>query len=164
MQLGGRAIRLDGGAEFARSRHRVVTTVCYTKRLPSSAVIVGSMASTTALARPIYLSGIMPVAPGHDWIPARLQARLLVESSLPTNLTRGERRLAFARRLYDGELPEAALVAFADRTDCHGPRKPARQHCRACGWGWALRGHHSAPASQSTKSAESCEQEPSGGG
>lgn len=32
-------------------------------------------------------------------------ARQIVESSLPANLTRKERRLAFARRLYAGELP-----------------------------------------------------------
>lgn len=43
-------------------------------------------------------------------------ARQIVESSLPPNLTRRERRLAFARRLYAGELPEAALQAFADWT------------------------------------------------
>ena len=40
-------------------------------------------------------------------------ARRIVESSLPPNLTRTERRLAFARRLYAGELPEAALRAYA---------------------------------------------------
>ncbi len=43
-------------------------------------------------------------------------ARQIVESSLPANLPRRERRLAFARRLYAGELPEAALLAFADWT------------------------------------------------
>jgi hypothetical protein len=41
-------------------------------------------------------------------------ARAIVESSLPLTLTRRERRLAFARRLYAGELPDAALLAFAD--------------------------------------------------
>jgi hypothetical protein len=41
-------------------------------------------------------------------------ARAIVESSLPSNLTRRDRRLAFARRLYAGEMPEAALVAFAE--------------------------------------------------
>ena len=40
-------------------------------------------------------------------------ARAIVESSLPSNLTRRDRRLAFARRLYAGEMPEAALLAFA---------------------------------------------------
>jgi hypothetical protein len=41
-------------------------------------------------------------------------ARAIIESSLPLTLTHRERRLAFARRLYAGELPEAALVAFAE--------------------------------------------------
>lgn len=41
-------------------------------------------------------------------------ARAIIESSLPPNLTGKERRLAFARRLYAGELPEAALLAFAE--------------------------------------------------
>lgn len=41
-------------------------------------------------------------------------ARAIVESSLPPNLARRERRLAVARRFYAGELPEAALMAFAD--------------------------------------------------
>jgi hypothetical protein len=41
-------------------------------------------------------------------------ARAIIESSLPKSLTGRERRLAFARRLYEGELPEAALAAFAD--------------------------------------------------
>jgi hypothetical protein len=41
-------------------------------------------------------------------------ARAIIESSLPLTLTRRERRLAFARRLYSGELPDAALLAFAD--------------------------------------------------
>ena len=38
----------------------------------------------------------------------------IVESSLPPGLTRRERRLALARRLYGGELPEEALQAFAE--------------------------------------------------
>jgi hypothetical protein len=41
-------------------------------------------------------------------------ARALVESSLPADLSRRDRRLAFARRLYAGDLPEAALQAFAE--------------------------------------------------
>lgn len=41
-------------------------------------------------------------------------ARAIVESSLPPNLSRRERRLAYARRMYGNELPEAALVAFAE--------------------------------------------------
>ena len=38
----------------------------------------------------------------------------IVLSSLPPGLNRRARRLAFARRFYDGELPEAALIAFAE--------------------------------------------------
>jgi len=41
-------------------------------------------------------------------------ARAIVLSSLPTGLSRRERRLAFARRFYEGELPEAALIAYAE--------------------------------------------------
>jgi hypothetical protein len=41
-------------------------------------------------------------------------ARAIIDSSLPLNLTRRERRLAFAKRLYAGELPDAALLAFAE--------------------------------------------------
>lgn len=41
-------------------------------------------------------------------------ARAIVLSSLPPGLDRRERRLAFARRLYEGELPEAALIAYAE--------------------------------------------------
>src|SRR5882724_4006527 len=46
-------------------------------------------------------------------------ARAIIESSLPLNLTRRERRLAFAKRLYAGELPDAALLAFAEWNGCH---------------------------------------------
>jgi hypothetical protein len=35
-------------------------------------------------------------------------------TSLPANLSRYDRRLAFARRFYEGELPEAAFIAFAE--------------------------------------------------
>lgn len=41
-------------------------------------------------------------------------ARAIVLSSLPPGLSRRERRLALARRLYAGELPEAALIAYAE--------------------------------------------------
>ena len=44
-------------------------------------------------------------------------AREIVESSLPSNLTGKERRLAWARRLYTGELPEKALLALAEWTE-----------------------------------------------
>lgn len=41
-------------------------------------------------------------------------ARAIVESSLPPNLSRREHRLAYARRMYGNELPEAAYIAFAE--------------------------------------------------
>jgi hypothetical protein len=41
-------------------------------------------------------------------------ARAIVLSSLPPGLSRREKRLAFARRFYQGELPEAALIAYAE--------------------------------------------------
>lgn len=41
-------------------------------------------------------------------------ARAIVESSLPPDLGRRARRLAYARRMYGDELPEAALIAFAE--------------------------------------------------
>ena len=41
-------------------------------------------------------------------------ARKIIESSLPGTLSRRERRLAVARRLYNDELPEAALIAHAE--------------------------------------------------
>lgn len=41
-------------------------------------------------------------------------ARAIVESSLPSNLSRRERRIAYARRMYGNELPDAALIAFAE--------------------------------------------------
>jgi hypothetical protein len=43
-------------------------------------------------------------------------ARKIVESSLAPDLSRKERRLAWARRFYTGELPEKALLAFAEWT------------------------------------------------
>jgi hypothetical protein len=41
-------------------------------------------------------------------------ARNIIESSLPETLSRRDRRLAVARRMYNDELPEAALRAHAD--------------------------------------------------
>lgn len=40
-------------------------------------------------------------------------ARMIVESSLPIHLQGAQRRLAWARRMYSGELPEEALLAYA---------------------------------------------------
>jgi len=41
-------------------------------------------------------------------------AREIVLSSLPSGLSRRERRLALAQRMYGGELPEEALLAYAE--------------------------------------------------
>jgi len=41
-------------------------------------------------------------------------ARTIVLSSLSPDLSRRDRRLALARRFYAGELPEAALLAYAN--------------------------------------------------
>jgi len=46
-------------------------------------------------------------------------ARKIVDSSLPDTLSRRDRRLATIRRLYNEELPEAALNAFADWQEDH---------------------------------------------
>lgn len=40
-------------------------------------------------------------------------ARAIVDSSLPAQLTRAEKRLAAIRRFYAGELPESAMQAHA---------------------------------------------------
>lgn len=44
-------------------------------------------------------------------------ARAIVHSSLLPGTSRRERRLAFARRMYDGELPLLALIAYAEWGD-----------------------------------------------
>lgn len=49
-------------------------------------------------------------------------ARAIVESSLPANLPRRDRRLVFIRRLYGDEVSEAAKIAFAEWS---GENQPA---------------------------------------
>jgi len=44
----------------------------------------------------------------------RQTAIAIIDSSLPLNLTREQRRYAIAKRLYGNELPEAALIAHAN--------------------------------------------------
>jgi hypothetical protein len=46
--------------------------------------------------------------------PNAAQRRLEICQCSSLRLTRRERRLAFAKRLYAGELPDAALLAFAE--------------------------------------------------
>lgn len=54
-------------------------------------------------------------------------ARIIVESSLSATLSRKERRLALARRMYGNELPEAALIEFAEWKVAKPCRRPPRQ-------------------------------------
>ena len=44
-------------------------------------------------------------------------ARAIIESSLPAGMTAEQRRYAVVKRLYGDELPEAALVAHAKRSE-----------------------------------------------
>jgi len=44
-------------------------------------------------------------------------ARAIVESSLPSESTRAQRRYAIVKRFYGDELPEAALIAYATYTE-----------------------------------------------
>ena len=48
-------------------------------------------------------------------------ARAIIQSSLPGSLTREQRRIAIARRLYRNELPDAALIAHARHVDPNTP-------------------------------------------
>lgn len=48
-------------------------------------------------------------------------ARAIVLSSLSPDLSRRDRRLAMARRFYSDELPEAALIAYAEWPDTGAP-------------------------------------------
>jgi hypothetical protein len=62
------------------------------------------------------------MTPAERWLAASSlfeTARKIVESSLPSGLALDQRRLAVARRLYQNELPEAALIAHAKFVD-HG--------------------------------------------
>lgn len=56
------------------------------------------------------------MTPEERWLAASSlfeTARKIVESSVPSALTMEDRRLVVIRRLYQNELPEAALVAHA---------------------------------------------------
>lgn len=56
------------------------------------------------------------MTPAERWQAAsslHAAARAIVESALPSGLSRESRRLAVARRFYGNELPEAALLAHA---------------------------------------------------
>ena len=48
-------------------------------------------------------------------------ARLFIEASLPPNLSRYERRLAYIKRMYGAVLPEAAHRAYAAHKSADSP-------------------------------------------
>jgi hypothetical protein len=63
------------------------------------------------------------MTPAERWLVASSlfeSARAIIQSSLPSSLTAEQRRLAVVRRLYNGELPEEALVAHANYTTATG--------------------------------------------
>ena len=60
------------------------------------------------------------MTPAERWLAASSMfqtAYKIVEASLPNGLTLEQRRLAVVRRLYQNELPEAALIAHARYLD-----------------------------------------------
>jgi hypothetical protein len=57
------------------------------------------------------------MTPAERWLAASSlfeTARAIIQSSLPSSFTVEQRRLAVVRRLYNGELPEVALIAHAN--------------------------------------------------
>ncbi|MHB8478218.1 MAG: hypothetical protein ACYDBZ_18260 [Steroidobacteraceae bacterium] len=60
------------------------------------------------------------MTPEERWLAASSlyeTARKIVEFSLPSGLTKEQRRLAVVRRLYQNELPDVALIAHARYAD-----------------------------------------------
>jgi hypothetical protein len=56
------------------------------------------------------------MTPAERWLAASSlfeTARAIIQSSLPKSFTAEQRQLAVVRRLYNEELPEAALIAHA---------------------------------------------------
>jgi hypothetical protein len=65
----------------------------------------------------IVLERYRAMTPAERWLTASSlfeTARAIIQSSLPGNLTAEQQRLAVARRLYNDELPESALIAHAN--------------------------------------------------
>jgi hypothetical protein len=59
------------------------------------------------------------MTPAERWLAASSlfeTARAIIRSSLPSSFTAEECRLAVVQRLYNGELPEVALIAHANYT------------------------------------------------
>ena len=78
------------------------------------------MNDTSAVISKIVDDHHRSMTPAERWLAASSlfeTARKIVESSLPSGLARDQRRLAVVRRLYQNELPEAALIAHAKFVD-----------------------------------------------
>jgi len=74
------------------------------------------MNDTSAAVSELVVDRYRAMTPADRWLATSSlfeTARTIVESSLPNGLTLEQRRLAIVRRLYQNELPEAALVAHA---------------------------------------------------
>jgi hypothetical protein len=74
------------------------------------------MNDTSAAVSELVVDRYRAMTPADRWLATSSlfeTARTIVESSLPGGLTMQQRRLAIVRRLYQNELPEAALVAHA---------------------------------------------------
>jgi len=99
---------------YDATRHRYVQTemdndatwyVSIAEPWQGNTIRLVDLATSTKLAGSAHENRFLDVRDG---------ARAIIGSSLPLDLTRRERRLAFAKRLYAGELPDAALLAFAE--------------------------------------------------
>jgi hypothetical protein len=74
------------------------------------------MNDTSAAVSELVVDRYRAMTPADRWLATSSlfeTARTIVESSLPSGLTMEQRRLAIVRRLYQNELPEAALLAHA---------------------------------------------------
>jgi hypothetical protein len=72
--------------------------------------------TSDAIAK-IVLDRYRSMTPAERWMAASSlfeTARAIIQSSLPSSLTAEQRRLAVVQRLYNGELPEVALIAHAN--------------------------------------------------
>jgi hypothetical protein len=82
------------------------------------------MNDTPTTMSKVVLDRYRSMTPAERWLAASSlfeTARKLVESSLPSDLTMEQRRLAVVRRLYKNELPEVALLAHAKYIDSATP-------------------------------------------
>ena len=74
------------------------------------------MNDTSTVVSQLIIDRCRAMTPADRWLATSSlfeTARAIVESSLPSGLTTEQRRLAIVRRLYQNEVPEAALVAHA---------------------------------------------------